>query len=83
MYAGLLLFESVSLTMIVVGVFTNVVHLFMLRTFPFIELSSPSFILSVGKKHFDVANTNKAIMLLVGKKNHIESKSIKGNGELT
>lgn len=48
-YVGLLLFEEISFVLILTGLFTNVIYLFMLNTFPFIELSSAPFILSARK----------------------------------
>ncbi|XP_039250479.1 protein TEX261-like [Styela clava] len=46
-YIGLWIFEGFPFTIIVLGLFTNVVEFGLLRTFPFIEMSSPNFILTV------------------------------------
>ncbi|XP_078492130.1 protein TEX261-like [Ciona intestinalis] len=43
-YVGLWLFESFPFTIIAVGLFTNLVEFSLLRSFPFIELTSPNFI---------------------------------------
>ncbi|XP_015230917.1 protein TEX261 [Cyprinodon tularosa] len=43
---GLYVFEGFPLLMVVVGLFTNLVYFGLLRTFPYILLSSPNFILS-------------------------------------
>lgn len=44
--AGLYLFEGFPMLMVGVGLFTNLVYFGLLRTFPYILLSSPNFILS-------------------------------------
>ena len=49
MYIGILLFEDLTLMLIVCGLVTNVLYYVILQTFPFIELASPTFIASVGK----------------------------------
>lgn len=46
---GLYVFEGFPLLMVVVGLFTNLVYFGLLRTFPYILLSSPNFILSCGE----------------------------------
>jgi len=46
-FAGLWILEGFPITMIGVGLFSNVVYLGLLRHFPLIELSSPNFILSL------------------------------------
>ncbi|MEQ2196435.1 hypothetical protein XENOCAPTIV_027230 [Xenoophorus captivus] len=43
---GLYVFEGFPLFMVGVGLFTNLVYFGLLRTFPYILLSSPNFILS-------------------------------------
>lgn len=45
-YVGLLLFEDLPLSLVLTGLATNIVYIGLLTTFPFIELSSPVFILS-------------------------------------
>ncbi|XP_071486730.1 protein TEX261-like [Diadema antillarum] len=45
-YVGLILFEDLPYSMTLVGLFSVFVYSFMLNTFPFIELTSPSFIAS-------------------------------------
>ncbi len=49
--AGLYLFEGFPVLMVGVGLFTNLVYFGLLRTFPYILLSSPNFILSCGTYH--------------------------------
>jgi len=44
-YIGLILFEDFPLYMNVVGLLTNVDHFILLKEFPYISLSSPSFII--------------------------------------
>ncbi|XP_068612029.1 protein TEX261 [Brachionichthys hirsutus] len=44
--AGLYLFEGFPVLMVGIGLFTNLVYFGLLRTFPYILLSSPNFILS-------------------------------------
>lgn len=44
---GLWVFEGFPFTMIAVGLFTNIVEFSLLRTFPFIQMTSPNFILTV------------------------------------
>ncbi|CAM9248538.1 unnamed protein product [Lampetra fluviatilis] len=60
-YVGLLLFESFPLVLVSLGLFSCVVHLGLLRTFPYIQLTSPNFALTclmvavnhyVGFQHF-------------------------------
>lgn len=46
-YLGLLFFEDLPLSLIILGLISNAVYLLILKTFPFIELSNPSFILSL------------------------------------
>ncbi|CAK8687130.1 unnamed protein product [Clavelina lepadiformis] len=46
-YFGLWIFEGFPFTLVGIGLFTNVVEFGLLRTFPFIELTSPNFILTV------------------------------------
>nr|CAB3266907.1 protein TEX261-like [Phallusia mammillata] len=46
-YVGLLIFEGFPFVLIAVGLFTNLVEFGLLRRFPFIELTSPNFILTV------------------------------------
>jgi len=44
---GLWIFEGFPLTMIGVGLFTNIIEFGLLKSFPYIELSSPHFICTV------------------------------------
>lgn len=46
-YLGLWVFEGFPFTIIGIGLFTNLVEFGLLRTFPFIQVSSPNFILTV------------------------------------
>ncbi|KAG1704377.1 Protein TEX261 [Nymphon striatum] len=46
-FVGLLLFENLPSTMLLIGLSTQFVHLLLLRTFPYFEATSPSFILSI------------------------------------
>ncbi|KAK3096222.1 hypothetical protein FSP39_024613 [Pinctada imbricata] len=46
-FIGLLLFEEFPLSMIVVGLLGNIAYFFVLQTFPYFDISSPSFILSI------------------------------------
>ena len=46
-YLGLFLFEELTTTMIVLGVISQVAHLFLLQDFPFFNLTSPSFLLAI------------------------------------
>ena len=46
---GLLFFEDLPLTLVSCSLITNVMYYFVLQTFPFIQLASPVFLLSVGK----------------------------------
>ncbi|XP_054263981.1 protein TEX261-like [Macrosteles quadrilineatus] len=46
-YLGFLLFEDLPTSMIVCGLLAQVAHLLILQTFPYVSLSSPSFIFAV------------------------------------
>ncbi|CAL8077569.1 unnamed protein product [Orchesella dallaii] len=46
-YVGFLLFEEFPLLMTVCGLFAQISHLYMMKTFPYFVLSSPAFILMV------------------------------------
>jgi len=46
---GLLLFEEMPWTLLASCFASNVAYYFALQTFPFIQLASPSFIISLGK----------------------------------
>ena len=46
-YIGLFFFEELSTTMIIIGALSQITHLFLLQSFPFFNISSPSFILAV------------------------------------
>ncbi|XP_061171295.1 protein TEX261-like isoform X2 [Saccostrea echinata] len=46
-FIGLLLFEDLPLYMIVVGLVGNIAYFFVLQTFPYFELMSPSFLMSI------------------------------------
>ena len=48
-YFGLFLFEDMSSSMVVGGVVAQVLHLALLRDFPYFDLMSPAFIGAVGK----------------------------------
>ena len=47
-YIGLFLFEELSTTMIIMGIFAQITHLMLLQSFPFFTITSPSFLLAVG-----------------------------------
>ena len=47
-YVAILLFEDLPISLIICGLITNILYYFILQTFPFIELASPTFIASVG-----------------------------------
>lgn len=49
-YIGLFVFEDLPITMIACGVLSQVMHLLVLRTFPFFNLYSVPFLLASGKK---------------------------------
>merc|ERR1711937_943573 len=55
-FAGLWILEGFPITMIGVGLFSNVVYLGLLRHFPLIELSSPNFILFSKPSNLDEAS---------------------------
>ncbi|XP_012254639.2 protein TEX261 isoform X1 [Athalia rosae] len=44
---GFLLFENLPLTMVISGIMAQVAHLCILKTFPYVYITSPSFIISV------------------------------------
>ena len=46
------LFEDFPLLIVATGLATCVAYFFVLKTFPFFDLSSPPFIASVGKRGF-------------------------------
>ena len=46
---GLLLFEDMPWTLLGSCIASNVAYYFVLQTFPFIQLTSPAFIISLGK----------------------------------
>uniref|UniRef100_A0A1B6GR63 Protein TEX261 n=2 Tax=Cuerna arida TaxID=1464854 RepID=A0A1B6GR63_9HEMI len=46
-YLGFFLFEDLPTTMVVCGLLAQVAHLLILKTFPYVALSSPSFIVAV------------------------------------
>lgn len=46
-YLGLFLFEDLTTIMVACGVFSQIIHLLLLSSFPFFNLLSPAFILSV------------------------------------
>ncbi|XP_062578148.1 protein TEX261-like [Saccostrea cucullata] len=46
-FLGLLLFEDLPLYMIVLGLVGNIAYFFVLQTFPYFELMSPSFLFSI------------------------------------
>lgn len=46
-FLGLLLFEDLPLYMIVLGLVGNIAYFFVLQTFPYFELMSPAFLLSI------------------------------------
>ena len=48
-YVGLLLFETMPLSLLVCGIVAHLLYALVLKTFPFIELTSPHFIVSIGK----------------------------------
>lgn len=46
-YVGFLLFEDFPTSLIVCGIISQVAHLFILKTFPFVVIASPAFIVGV------------------------------------
>ena len=48
-YLGLFLFEEFPTALLVCGALAQCLHLLLLKSFPFFQLTSPIFILSVGK----------------------------------
>ncbi|KAG8326582.1 hypothetical protein J6590_038466 [Homalodisca vitripennis] len=46
-YLGFFLFEDLPTAMVVCGLLAQVAHLLILKTFPYVALSSPSFIVAV------------------------------------
>ena len=48
-HIGLLVLEDLPLGLILTGLVTNAVYLLLLQTFPYIEMTSPVLIVSVGK----------------------------------
>ena len=48
-FIGLLLFEDLPLSMVLLGLVGNIAYFFVLQNFPFFEISSPSFLVSIGK----------------------------------
>lgn len=51
-YILIFLFEDFPLLIVATGLATCVAYFFVLKTFPFFDLSSPPFIASVGKRGF-------------------------------
>lgn len=49
-YVLIFLFEDFPLLMVAAGLATCIAYFFVLKTFPFFDLSSPPFIASVGKE---------------------------------
>merc|ERR1711944_4286 len=47
-YICLFLFEELTTSMILMGISAQVTHLMLLQNFPFFNLTSPSFLLSIG-----------------------------------
>lgn len=54
-YGGMFLFENFPASIIICGIISQVVHLLVLKTFPFFDLTSFPFIGSVGKLSFYVS----------------------------
>ena len=48
-FIGLLLFEDLPLSMVLLGLVGNIAYFFVLQNFPYFEISSPSFLVSIGK----------------------------------
>lgn len=46
-YIGFLLFEDFPTSIIICGIISQVAHLFILKTFPFVVIASPAFIVAV------------------------------------
>lgn len=46
-HVGFLLFENLPSSMIICGIIAQVAHLLILKTFPYVYIVSPSFIVSV------------------------------------
>ncbi|ELT98312.1 hypothetical protein CAPTEDRAFT_144139 [Capitella teleta] len=46
-YIGFIIFESLSMSLMLLGLASNGVYLLLLKNFPFIELSSPIFLFSL------------------------------------
>jgi hypothetical protein len=46
-YIGFLLFEDFPTSIIICGIISQVAHLFILKTFPFVLIASPAFIVAV------------------------------------
>ena len=48
-HVGVWLFDGFPMLMIVVGIVTQLMYSILLRTFPFISVSSPAFVLGCGE----------------------------------
>lgn len=46
-YMGFLLFEDFPMSLIICGILSQVAHLLILKTFPFVMIASPAFIVAV------------------------------------
>jgi hypothetical protein len=46
-YIGFLLFEDFPASVIICGIISQVAHLFILKTFPFVAIASPAFIVAL------------------------------------
>ena len=46
-YVGFFLFEDFPTSMIICGIVSQVAHLFILQTFPYVMIASPAFIIAV------------------------------------
>jgi hypothetical protein len=46
-YIGFLLFEDFPTSVIICGIISQVAHLFILKTFPFVVIASPAFIIAI------------------------------------
>jgi hypothetical protein len=47
LYIGFLLFEDFPASVIICGIISQVAHLFILKTFPFVMIASPAFIVAI------------------------------------
>ena len=51
-YFGLWIFEGFPFYLIAIGLFTNLIEFMLLKTFPFIEITSPLFVLTISEYIF-------------------------------